>query len=450
MVDGTVRPITIIMHIKITSKLLLTTLVIAMAALSSRAEVNLRFQLGGMYQKIWNFDTADYDSDELDLKKEGAGNIGAGLFLQIPVGSQKRFFIETGLNYLLTQYVGWDKDEEGKFEPKDFWKYHDNNYWQYRNEDINYFEIPVKIGYFLPVSKKGRFEFAAGPYASVSDRHDCGDSFSVGLTVSAMFRYRCMSYGLQWENPVFYNGPMNIYKNTFQVTIGINFSLGGMRHWDWNAIADGMAIAGDAMQVIADQYAASQGGSDYGRSDYGESDYSDSSSDSYSSDDNKSRSDSKGFSLSEHQNNTSYVCSACDGSGITTCLLCGGVGGFNQTRYLTYPPYSAYLAWIPCVACGGGGAVCCTWCGGTGEISTNSNSNQYNYNNYNDSGSSSSSTYSTCRVCGGSGVCTSCGGTGGEWRDTGYYTGSDSKSWIECSSCRGGKKCFNCHGTGKQ
>ena len=74
------------------------------------------------------------------------------------------------------------------------------------------------------------------------------------------------------------------------------------------------------------------------------------------------------------------------------------------------------------------------------------------YGNYNEGNSNSSgggSAYSSCRTCGGSGVCTSCGGKGGEWRDTGYYTGSGNKSWIDCPSCRGNKKCFNCHGTGK-
>lgn len=61
-----------------------------------------------------------------------------------------------------------------------------------------------------------------------------------------------------------------------------------------------------------------------------------------------------------------------------------------------------------------------------------------------------SSTYSKCRICGGSGICTSCNGSGGEWRDTGYYTGSGNKSWINCPSCNGNKRCFNCHGTGRQ
>lgn len=66
------------------------------------------------------------------------------------------------------------------------------------------------------------------------------------------------------------------------------------------------------------------------------------------------------------------------------------------------------------------------------------------------SGSNNNSVYTTCRICGGTGVCTSCNGRGGEYQDTGYYTGSGNKSWISCGSCRGNKRCFNCHGTGRQ
>lgn len=64
-------------------------------------------------------------------------------------------------------------------------------------------------------------------------------------------------------------------------------------------------------------------------------------------------------------------------------------------------------------------------------------------------GSSSGSTYRTCPSCSGTGTCSSCHGSGGEWRDTGYYTGSSTKSWISCPSCRGSKRCFNCHGSGR-
>lgn len=86
-----------------------------------------------------------------------------------------------------------------------------------------------------------------------------------------------------------------------------------------------------------------------------------------------------------------------------------------------------------------------TWCSTTPSANTNNGGGYIE-----DYGTPSpSSTYTTCRTCGGSGVCTSCGGKGGEWRDTGYYTGSGSKSWIACPSCNGNKRCFNCHGTGR-
>lgn len=72
----------------------------------------------------------------------------------------------------------------------------------------------------------------------------------------------------------------------------------------------------------------------------------------------------------------------------------------------------------------------------------------YSSPSYNEYGSSSES--STCRICHGTGVCSSCHGRGGEFRDSGYYTGSGSKSWIDCPSCNGSKKCFNCYGSGRQ
>ena len=72
-----------------------------------------------------------------------------------------------------------------------------------------------------------------------------------------------------------------------------------------------------------------------------------------------------------------------------------------------------------------------------------------NHGNYGTNNNGVSSTYRTCPSCGGSGICSSCHGSGGEWRDTGYYTGSDSRSWISCPSCNGSKRCFNCHGSGK-
>lgn len=188
-----------------------------------------------------------------------------------------------------------------------------------------------------------------------------------------------------------------------------------------------------------------------------------SSSTSSSSTRRSSSSTQRHSSTHRHSSTQTGTCGVCQGSGIMTGLLCNGAGGSQQWRCLTYPPYSQYYEWVTCMACGGNGHVACTWCKGTGEVqiaqpSTNYNTGTYNnsnnyYNNYGSSvgssSSSSSSTYSTCPICHGSGVCTSCGGRGGEWRDTGYYTGSGSKSWIDCPSCNGKKTCFNCFGTGR-
>lgn len=62
---------------------------------------------------------------------------------------------------------------------------------------------------------------------------------------------------------------------------------------------------------------------------------------------------------------------------------------------------------------------------------------------------SSHSLYTKCTTCNGTGVCTGCNGRCGEWRNTGYYIGTDTKSWIECGSCRGSGKCAICFGRGK-
>ncbi len=164
---------------------------------------------------------------------------------------------------------------------------------------------------------------------------------------------------------------------------------------------------------------------------------------------------------------TTKTCSSCNGHGHITCMACMGRGGTQFPQYSYYPFYSVNYVWMSCTPCAGTGQIKCLACNGVGTITTYNNSNRnqsrhhnnysggisynYNYNNYNNnsSSSSSSSTYTTCSTCGGSGVCSSCHGTGGSWKDTGYYIGSDVKSWINCPSCNGNKKCFMCHGRGK-
>ena len=141
------------------------------------------------------------------------------------------------------------------------------------------------------------------------------------------------------------------------------------------------------------------------------------------------------YSLECHYDNEGYYYTKSDSndkyrfSDDLTCMVSVGppVMGMTMTMvYYNYPPSG----------------------NGNGSYGGSSYGGSYGGSSY--GGTSGGSAYSKCRICGGSGVCTSCHGTGGEWRDTGYYTGSNTKSWINCPSCNGNKRCFNCHGTGRQ
>lgn len=150
-------------------------------------------------------------------------------------------------------------------------------------------------------------------------------------------------------------------------------------------------------------------------------------------------------------------CGLCKGQGEVKCFACLNGYVYRTTNFIT----GAYTKQL-CSLCEGAGIRECPYCKGTGEVK------KPTYNNSNPgvimavpggvyggvpdnsgSGSSNGSIYRTCPSCGGSGTCSSCHGSGGEWRDTGYYTGSGSKSWISCPSCSGSKRCFNCHGSGR-
>ena len=165
------------------------------------------------------------------------------------------------------------------------------------------------------------------------------------------------------------------------------------------------------------------------------------------------------------------TCKSCNGTGKSMCLGgCLGTGVIKTVQNTGYPYYSTYLVDTRCGRCNGSGKQNCLVCGGKGSITYKKNNytggtasygGGYTGGGYYSPGTSSSSSssssssrsssaYTTCRICHGSGVCTSCGGTGGSWKDTGYYTGSNTKSWINCGSCHGNKRCFNCHGTGRQ
>lgn len=150
-------------------------------------------------------------------------------------------------------------------------------------------------------------------------------------------------------------------------------------------------------------------------------------------------------------------CTFCNGSGKTVCGFCKGQGHWSYVHYSPYPPFS-YLADDVCLHCNQSGKLDCWQCKGSGkklEVQQGNNSGSYhgqrNYggNSNNSDGSSHSDVYTKCTYCSGSGVCSRCRGSKGEWTNTGYYTGSDSKTWIDCSSCNGSGRCSICYGRGK-
>lgn len=183
---------------------------------------------------------------------------------------------------------------------------------------------------------------------------------------------------------------------------------------------------------------------------------------------NKSTASRKTSSSSSSSDYVTVTCMGCNGTGKTMCKGgCFGTGVLKKMQNTGYPYYTSYLIDTQCTHCQGTGKQTCKACGGKGTVSYsksayNAANSSYGGGGYNSPGSTSShssssssssrrsSAYTTCRICHGSGVCTSCGGTGGSWKDTGYYTGSNTKSWINCGSCHGNKRCFNCHGTGRQ
>lgn len=151
----------------------------------------------------------------------------------------------------------------------------------------------------------------------------------------------------------------------------------------------------------------------------------------------------------------SWPCGACNGTGVTMCLNCGGMGqvttiGWDYTMFYT-----------SCPNCWGSGRATCNFCGGKGEIiqkidptkGNSGNSGSYNnsYNNYN-SGSSSSSRSSSNEKH----KCGACRGTGKVFKVT--YAPSDDPCYTtsyDCTICHMNHfdcgyhiRCSSCDGKG--
>lgn len=224
------------------------------------AEINWVFQVGGMYKKQyggdWQMFNAGYDDDGNPcLLKDNNFEVETGLFMQIPVSSRIPIFIETGIGYRNKLVISQEKDY--KFDPKNYSGrfYGDevelNNACNYRG---NFIEIAIKAGYKLALNEKNSFLFGLGPYVAMCTERGFGDMISVGATLSAAFRHRCLTYGLSYSNPFFLNGPRDYYKNSLNITLGINF--GGKT---WSKIGKVALVTAAVAGSVAVAYSAING-----------------------------------------------------------------------------------------------------------------------------------------------------------------------------------------------
>lgn len=242
----------------------LALLLLSAIPLFCLAEVNWTFYGGGMYAKQYGAEGIFYDDeddDNLVPKKGNSFEWLLGLNLQIPLS--KKIFLETGVG-MRNKLVFLQKDGF-KFNPSDIKMYDRRHIQDFISENLDYgrgyfIGIPVKVGYDLKLNEKNQFLFSVGPYASVnvSGSYECWDDlefkdkFNVGLNASIVFRHRCMSFGLDYRNPLFKNGLNDYYKNSVNLTIGINFKSEG-----WAKVGTVALAAATVAGSVATAYSGS-------------------------------------------------------------------------------------------------------------------------------------------------------------------------------------------------
>lgn len=235
-------------------KTLIIIFCIAAGAEPASAEVSWLIQGGGMYRKqygtgkIWDYND---NGDEVPVK----GNAGEGLiglYLRIPVSKRIPMYIETGLGYRTKVVIS--QAEGYKFEPIDLTSSKPSVYDNFDYYYGNFIELPVKVGYELPLKGKNSILFGVGPTVSWCGEKGKGEPWTVGLNASVTFKHRALNVGLSYSNPLFYNGLRDYYKNSLNVTIGISFGCK-----IWNKIGNGVIAASSVMGVVSEAYLNSQG-----------------------------------------------------------------------------------------------------------------------------------------------------------------------------------------------
>lgn len=217
-----------------------------LTVLPLEAQVNWQFQLGGMFMKQYGGgEGLNYTNGVVEKNNNLEGK--AALLLQIPMSHRLPVFLETGLAFRTK--IAISQEEGYKFDPKNFY-YGDNGRVDcYRADGL---EIPVKFGWKLRLNENNAFDFGAGPYVAAYFDKGLGDPVSVGVNLSAAFRHRCMSFGVEWQNPLFLDGLRDYNKNSFAVTVGINFKIGSVN-------LDKLANALEATSSVLSTASASMG-----------------------------------------------------------------------------------------------------------------------------------------------------------------------------------------------
>lgn len=276
---------------KIFKKLFLST-VTAFVSMSAYSQVTWYLQAGGIWGSGEMNKGGSYIAGESTIMNEDMWDesyhkeinsgyeVAAGLYMQIPIKTN-RMFIDTGLGWRMKNVVSL----------RDFYVPEDPKYAEFGNYKIlnyqgrkNFLELPVRFGYQLNLNKKNSFQFKLGPYISYAlgtihedTQEYFGDTriepkqslspISVGLSPSVMYKHRAFSVGATLNTPCFYNGLHSVKSTSVNLVIAVH--LGSTSGWDWDAIADGLGAAGQAMGTVSETYMQMQSAGGSGSYDAG-------------------------------------------------------------------------------------------------------------------------------------------------------------------------------------
>lgn len=159
----------------------------------------------------------------------------AGIEMEIPL-SQK-FNLETGLRY---------KNEALCY-------YHSHAHVDERHTE-NHLELPVRLAYKYKLGNNLSLRAGVGPYLGVA----MGESLKVGIEPSVAVDWKCLSLGLTYNHPYYFESGKHKANSGLMLTVGFRF-----RSDKWKYVGAGLLAAGAVAGTV---YAATQG--DYSGSSY--------------------------------------------------------------------------------------------------------------------------------------------------------------------------------------